>query len=152
VVSPEGTLEASAFGNPVADSGSYFLSIYDYAAAAAELVVEAQIAGAGSCDGAPCWKAVADKGWSYKDKRGDSDGITQVKFKGGAAGKPSLQISGKGENLPLPAAFSDERTFQQDGLVVVQLQNENRGDCWTSSFAATQTGKNNGLTFKAAAH
>jgi hypothetical protein len=88
------------FGDPVNGSTAYAVCLYD---AAQVLRGEYSVVRAGAmCGNKPCWKALSDKGYLYKDKDGTADGITQVKLTGGDAGKGSVKIQGKNSSGNLP--------------------------------------------------
>jgi len=138
------------FGNPVDGSSGYALCLYDETGGNRELVLEMAGAAAGSCSGKPCWKAVSDKGWAYKNKKGNTDGVTKIALRGGAAGKPMLQWAGKGTSLDLPAPVSGSAYFAVDSALTVQLHRDDDGRCWTSTYEAASVKKNDAAQFKAA--
>jgi len=135
----------SDFGDPVAGDPSYTLCLYDQADTTPVLKMSATVRAGGSCADKPCWKAVSDKGWAYKNKTNLSNGINKVAFKGGVAGKSSLQVAGKGAALPLPAPAGATHFFDHD--VVVQLHGSNPQNCWSSTFTTAK--KNDGEQYKA---
>jgi trimeric autotransporter adhesin len=135
----------SSFGDPVGGGTAYALCLYDTTGGAAVLKMGVSIPAGGTCGTQPCWKALAQKGWSYKN----TSGITKVLLIGGAAGKPSLQVRGKGMTLPLPAPLSGSQYFDEDPAVVIQLHSSNTMSCWSSSFAAAGTVRNAGGQFQA---
>ena len=143
------TASQSAFGDPVGGSPAYTLCLYDQTGSVSSLKMGMSLAAGGICSGdKPCWKALSDKGWAYKNKTGNDDGLTQLKFKGGDPGRPSLQVSGKGASLPLPAPFGPTELFDQDTEVVIQLHASDPDACWSSTFLTHK--KNDGESFKAA--
>ena len=77
------------------------------------------------------------------------DGVVGLKFKGGDAGKPSLQLAGKGAALPLPAPVSGSQYFDHDTEVIVQLHASIPDDCWSSTFGPLSAKKNDGIQFRA---
>jgi hypothetical protein len=101
------------------------------------------------CGAKPCWQAVSNKGWTYRNKAGNGDGITKARLKGGAAGKPQVQVQAKGTNLPMPAPVSGTEFFDQDPAVIVQLHSSSPVNCWSSTFDDQSTKKNDGVQFKA---
>ena len=148
-----GSLSAAQgdFGDPVNGSPVYTLCVYDSTGGSPVFAMGLNVGSGGTCDGKPCWKAISDKGWSYKNKTGSAAGITKVKFKSGAAGKPSLFVAGRGAALPLPAPVSATEFFDQDSSVTVQLHGSAPAMCWSSTFAPSATKKNDAATFKALA-
>jgi hypothetical protein len=137
------------FGDPVNGSTSYLLCVYDESGGSPVLKLGPTIFGGGTCGKKPCWKAVSDKGWAYKNKGGNPDGMTMVTLKGGAAGKPLIKVTGQGSNLVLPAPVSGTKFFNQDTAVIVQVSRTDTATCWSSTFSATGTKTNNGTQFKA---
>ncbi len=139
----------SDFGNPVAGGTSYRLCIYDETAGVPVLRMGVAIPGGASCGGTACWRAVGASGWSYTDRAGTAGGIARVLLKGGAAGKPSVKVTGAGETLPLAAPFSATQFFAEEGAVTVQLSRTDAATCWSSTFTALGTTKNTVTEFKA---
>lgn len=139
------------FGDPVNDSSSYSLCMYDESVSVPTLVMGLAVEAQGTCDDDPCWKANRDKGWAYKNKAGNGVGVTKVAFKGGEAGKPSLQVAGKGASLALPTPRSGTEYLDLDTRVVVQFHAGSPANCWQSIFSLTGQKKNDGETFKAVA-
>lgn len=137
------------FGDPVNGSTTYQLCVYDDAAGSPTLKLAVSVPPGGTCGGKPCWKVVGRKGWSYKNKVGNGGGLIAAQLAGGAAGKPKLKVQGKGPNLSLPVPTSSMTFFNEDPAVIVQLHSTNTGNCWSSSFAASGTKKNDGDQFKA---
>lgn len=87
----------SDFGDPVADDTGMRLCVYD---AADALVLDLPVQRAGDLCGPkqkPCWKALADKGFAYKDPLAEASGVTKIGAKGGAAGKGSIVVAGKND-------------------------------------------------------
>lgn len=62
-----------------------------------------------------------------------------------------MLVKGKGAALPLPAPLSGSEFFDQDTEVIVQFHSSTPDRCWTSSFDAPDTKKNDGIQFKAIA-
>jgi len=139
----------SDFGNPVAGGTSYRLCIYDETAGTPVLRMGVTIPGGAPCGAAACWKAVGASGWSYTDRAGTAGGIARVLLKGGAAGKPSVKVTGAGEILPLSAPFSVTQFFAEESAVTVQLSRTDAATCWSSTFTAPGTTKNTVTEFKA---
>jgi hypothetical protein len=107
-------LAQADFGDPLQGGGTaYTACVYD---AAGALVGSMEVDRADeTCGTKDCWKPIGapppdGKGYVYKDSTASSDGITQIKLKGGGAGKSSVQIKGannaaQGE-LPLPVGLA----------------------------------------------
>ncbi len=144
------TLTQASFGDPLNGTTSYRLCVYDQSAGLPGLKMGAVIDPGGSCPTKPCWRTVSDKGWKYTSRDGNAYGINKVGMKGGAAGKPFLQLAGKAGNLPVPAPIAAIRYLDQDTQVIVQLHSSNPANCWESSFGIGNTKINDGSSFKAA--
>ena len=135
------------FGDPATGTTSYNLCVYDETASLPVFKMGATVVPGGMCGTKPCWKAISDKGWAYKNKLGNGDGITKAHLKGGAPGKPQVQVQAKGSSLPMPAPVSGTEFFDQDPAVIVQLHNSSSANCWSSTFDSSK--KNDGTQFKA---
>ncbi len=77
------------------------LCVYD-ASGSGQPIFEGGLKAGGSCDGKPCWKGDATKGYGYKDKAGTPDGVAKAKLKPGDAGKAQVQVQAKGVNFTAP--------------------------------------------------
>lgn len=88
------------FGDPVNGTTAYAVCVYD---AADVLRGQYSLLRAGAtCTDKPCWKAVSDKGYTYKDKYATADGIMQAQLTGGDAGKGKVKFKGKNSSGDLP--------------------------------------------------
>jgi len=84
----------STFGDPVGGTTVATLCIFnDVGSPVGQLVVDR--AGQ-TCGVKPCWKASGTQGLAYQDKLASAQGITKIRFGGGAAGKG--KASGQGKN------------------------------------------------------
>lgn len=130
------------FGDAVGGSASYHVCLYDASLATQPLLDVGTTAG-GTCGGAPCWKATGTTGYRYKDKVGDSDGLTLLSLKSGIAGKAKVLAKAAGTNLVLPS-------LPLVPPVVVQLLVDDgmTSQCWQTTFADPPT-KNDAAKFKA---
>jgi len=141
---------ASNFADPVGAAATYRLCVYD-SSVSAQPVFESDIpAGPGAelCGTKPCWKRLgpesAPKGYKYKDKAADPDGITDIKMKAGTAGRAQVQVKGKGALLAPPdtAALVLPVTLQllvDDGTV----------ECFQTVFSSGGVKKQDAESFKA---
>jgi hypothetical protein len=139
------------FGNPLADGGTnYTVCIYDDAN---QLAGQISVSRAGDDCGsppAPCWQAISDKGYIYKDKLSAADGVLKMVMTGGDAGKGKATVTGKnnsakGQNsLPTGIATLLENNTQ----ATVQLLT-NDASCFGATV--TQVKKADGAQFKATA-
>lgn len=117
-----------------ADGTAYTACVYDDAS---RLVGQFQVNRAGDdCGGRPCWKAVGGlppngKGYVYKDKLLESDGIKQLKLLGGPAGKSKIQW--KGDNnaakglTALPARLAEDLAGSTSATV--QIHGDDPAHC-----------------------
>ncbi len=130
-----GTIGGSAdFGDPLATTG-YAMCVYD----GASLVESHLIAPGGDCDGQPCWQTIGTKGFKYKNKNGNDEGITKVLLKSGT-GKAKIIVQGKGANVSIPAS---DPIYAQAPSLTVQLV-ASTGTCWQATYpnpADTSTGE-----------
>ena len=104
-------------------------------------------AGGAECGGKPCWRRLgqesAPKGYKFKSKTAEPDGITGVKLKAGVGGKSQVQVKGKGQLLAPPdtAAVALPLTIQllvDDGTVA----------CFQTTFASSGLAKQSEDTLK----
>lgn len=136
------------FGDPVSGETSFALCLYDQSAGTAHLQLAIGIAAGGTCGSLPCWRALGHKGWAFADQTGGSGGITKMQLLGGEAGRSRLQLRAKGPRLSLPAPMNGA-AFDQDPAVIVQLRASGTARCWTSTFDAASTSRNDEGQFKA---
>jgi cysteine-rich repeat protein len=90
-------VQAGAFGDPVAGDTAVRVCVYDDADA---LALELNVDRAGDLCGAkqqPCWKPIEGKGYAYEDSSAEASGVSNLKAKGGKAGKGSLVVKSKND-------------------------------------------------------
>ncbi len=73
-------------------------------------------------------------GFSYTDKTGANEGIRRVQIRPRANGQTRFRLSGKGPSLPLPGPAAPGIYFENDPVVVVQVENS-AGACWRENLA-----------------
>jgi hypothetical protein len=130
----------SQFGNPATGSTAYRICIYD---GANQLRGTYTVARAGqTCGTMPCWAAVSDKGYKYKDKAAAADGVMMMKLNGGAAGKGTVKVKGKGASLPTGIAAA----LQNESSATVQILSTD-ADCF--GLGLTKVKKADGAVFNA---
>jgi hypothetical protein len=134
------------FGDPVAADTAATACIYDDSGS---LVTGLVIDRAGQlCDGKPCWKALATKGWLYKDKLASTDGISKILFKAGDPGKGKGSVSGKNNpkkgQTALPIGVVGALT--QNATPTIQLVTS---DGFCVSATITEVKKDDGLQYQA---
>ena len=144
-------LSQADFGDPTLDGGSLAVCVYDQRGGVPALVFGASIELGGVCLGKPCWEAVRTMSWRYGNRSGNAAGLRAVVLGGGAAGKPSVVVLGGGQALAAPPPFETTQLLAQDQSVVVQLSSTTPQRCWSSSFTASSTRRNDGLVFRARA-
>jgi hypothetical protein len=138
-----GTLALPELGDPFTTT-AFALCLYDDD----DLVMQATVEPGGICSGKPCWKDLRGKGFAWKNRAANPDGVTALQIRTGS-GKARLSIKGKGPaaDLSLPAL-----PLVQAGAITVQLvKNPGAGSgCWTASLTAPAA-KNDGSRFSDAA-
>ena len=135
------TMQA-AFGDPTA-TADYALCIY--AGTAQALTMQAFAPAGGTCGSAPCWSAVATKGYRRKDAAASTTGLSRILLKGGSVSSKIL-VKGKDANLDL-----SPNTLPLDAMadVVVQLSDSDNTNCWASAFPPSSVKKNVAGQFRA---
>ncbi len=142
----KGTANLPDFGDPVLSTG-YSLCLWEDGA----VVAQATVSPGGTCGSKPCWKKTgsiaAPKGFKFKNKDTNSDGVLQVGLKAGA-GKAKLLWKGRGTNLLLPGAANASQYFA-GGSLMVQLLRDDDTTCWQSEFTPADFKKNTPTKMKA---
>ncbi len=90
----------SEFGNPLT-APDYTVCVFDQTGQS--LAFTATAPAGGTCGGKPCWRAARGKGFTYRDRDGTPDGLTDVVLKSGKAGHALVSVAGRGAHLRLPA-------------------------------------------------
>jgi len=121
------------FGDP-AGSDAYALCLYDRPAGVPRLLVRADAPAGGTCGKRRCWRARGRTGFRYRNTGGAPDGLVAIDLRAGGPGQASIEVTGGGPNLMLPA-------LPVDPPVSVQLQATN-GSCWEASYAAESLRRN----------
>lgn len=103
-----------------------------------ELLMQAEIAPGGLCNGKPCW-AETTAGFTYKDPSGAQSGITVLALKANA--KPKTKINAKGQG----AALADAPLPLPDA-VMAQIVNGKTGQCFETYFLEPTAVKRNSAT------
>jgi hypothetical protein len=134
-------------GNPLMNGGTaYHVCLYDNGGA---LVGQLDVDRAGAtCGSAACWKAVGGdppggKGYKYTDKAATADGVTQILYLSGAAGKTKGLVKGAGSSLPVGIAAA----LQNATSATVQLRGSDAPKCL--SVTVTEIKKHDPTFFKA---
>ena len=87
----------AALGDPLSTT-AVATCLYDESSATPALLFRAVIPPGGTCDGKPCWKAIAKGGVKFKSKTG-ADGIVALTLRPGATGDPKADVKGVGTGL-----------------------------------------------------
>jgi hypothetical protein len=134
-------------GNPLNGGGTaYKLCIYDNMS---NLVGHLLVDRAGAtCGGNPCWKALggdppSGKGYKYRDGTLAASGVSQILFKGGAAGESKALLKGSGSGLPTGITAA----LQSATSATVQLIGNGAPKCLSVNL--TQIKKHEADSFKA---
>ncbi len=131
-------------GDPL-DSTGYSLCLY--AGSSAALLTTAAAPAGGTCAGNPCWKAVASKGYRFKDKTAANDGGTfLMKLLAGTAGKSKILFKAKGSNMNIAPSTLPVDT---SGPVIVQFISNDAAECWGMNFPPAAIRRNDDRIFKA---
>jgi hypothetical protein len=132
------------FGDPVSVNGTaYAVCLYD---AADILRGQYSLVQAGAtCGDKPCWKAVSDKGYMYKDKDATADGIVQAQLSGGDAGKGKIKFKGKNSSGNLPTGVVAGLMQNPSGATVQILSSD--GTCFGTGLTVIK--KADGTVFHA---
>jgi cysteine-rich repeat protein len=138
---PGAETELADFGDPLTTT-DYALCLYD-ASTTSQPVLEALAPAGGTCDGQPCWKEKGEKGFDYRDKGLDPDGLQRIALRAGVDGKARVLVRGKGVNLPMPQ-------LPLKAPVIVQLQASN-GACWEAEYGGRFVVQNEERGFRAKA-
>jgi hypothetical protein len=125
---------------------AYHMCLYD---GVGNLVGKLNVDRAGAtCGSAPCWKALGGdpptgKGYKYADKAATADGLTQILYLSGAAGKTKALVKGAGANLPTGIAA----LLQSSMSATAQLRGNDAPKCL--SVTVTDVKKHDPTLFKA---
>ena len=84
------------------------------------------------CGTNPCWKVFGGVGFTYRDKVGTPDGLTNIRLKSGGAGKGKIGVKGGGANLHLPM-------LPLTTPVRVQLRRTDSNVCWDATYSTAVT-------------
>jgi hypothetical protein len=139
-----GSVAQADFGDPVAGTTGYAVCVYDESE---QVVADVRVDRAGAtCGGAPCWRALADTGYRYKDLQGSADGVRTIVARGGS-GTGRLVV--KGRNTASSGGLPTGITAGLAGAtaVVVQVRSDD-GACFGGRL--DQVRRADALVFKAA--
>jgi hypothetical protein len=118
----------SDFADPLTGPASYHVCVYD-ASPEPQPLLDLSVEPGGDCAGKPCWRAVSTKGFRYRNKDGNPDGMTGLKLGSGAEGKSRIQVKAGGLSAATPG-------LPLTSPVVVQLLIDGGMgvECWQTSY------------------
>ncbi len=122
--------------NPTA-TAEYRLCLY----AGGSLALGADVPAGGTCSGKPCWAVQPTKGFKFKDKTAENDGILTIRAKASLKDRTSIQAKGRGAaltDLSLPLAEP----------VVAEMHNVESGLCFTTSYSGAEIRENDSSSGK----
>ncbi len=122
-------------GDPVGGGSSYALCAYDQSGPGetANLILETVAPSGGApCEGEPCWKALKNGGYKYKNKSTLPFGTKTALVKPVKGGKTRLVMTGSGSALGVSSLDAIS------GPVTVEFQNTAGfdGPCWSVTYDA----------------
>jgi cysteine-rich repeat protein len=125
------------FGDPASGPVRYGLCLYDQSASSQPLA-KLEILPGGTCSARDCWRELG-RGFKYRSRTGNGDGVRSVDLFAGDAGKARAGVVAKGARLTIP-------TLPLSPPVMVQLHND-FGACWGAVYSIPV--KNDDSRFKA---
>ena len=120
---PGAATTTADFADPTA-TDDYTFCLYD----GSGLMTRARIEAGADCAGKPCWRATAD-GYRMKDKTAAFGGIERLTLRGGAEGKASIILRGRGENLDPPDLTNLMSPF------TLELRHGSGTECWSATYS-----------------
>ena len=103
------------------------------------LLFSGRVPAGGVCHGFACWKTIAGKGYTYKDKDRTPDGMEKLQLTSGIAGAAKISAKGKADNLVMPVLGSL--------ATPIEAQLRGAGICWSATYSTPL--KNDATQFKA---
>lgn len=149
------TTQIHDLGDPVNATTQYALCVYDQADGRPTLKLSINAPPGGLCGAAaiPCWRQVgtpgAPKGFSYDDPQATSDGVKSLLLRGirvGSGARARLRLIARGINLTLPEPAANDRYFEQNTGVTVQVVHSD-GYCWEVTY--TNARRNDAISYQA---
>ncbi|MBI1815192.1 MAG: hypothetical protein HYR72_09455 [Deltaproteobacteria bacterium] len=125
------------FGDPTATT-AYSLCVYDTSG----LVLSAEVAAGGTCNTAPCWRAIGTTGFLYRDGAGTSAGVQVMRLSGSTHAAASVSVIARGMNLP-------DLATPLSAPITVQLGQSPGSICFESVFDAATIARNDGTQMRA---
>jgi len=111
--------------------------IYDNSGAG-QPVTSSAVAGVGTCNGKPCWKAAGSKAFRYKDKTAGFSGIKFIKLKSGDTGKSKIIAKTKGAFFTSPVP-----PVSLPATIQMIINDGTTSNCWQATYSQSiknQTG------------
>jgi len=132
---------AEALASPL-EGAEYRLCLYDGSASGWRLAADLTLPVGGG------WTDLGTRGFSYRDRAGGWNGVTDVRIRTGAASRSRLRLRAGGSGLALPQPAAPGRYFDGQPAVIVELAAP-AGPCWTADFPATAVRENSAAAFRA---
>ncbi len=127
-----------AFGDPVTTT-NYDACIFDESAGPPALVMHTDVLPALECNNKPCWNAIGDHAFKYRNGDGVPNGATKLILKSGVESKTKVIFKAKGELLEIPPLpFNLPFRFQ--------MRND-LGECWEAIYTEAGVSKNDDASF-----
>jgi hypothetical protein len=124
----KGDTSLAELGDPTVAT-DYRLCVYD---SNDSILMDLLAPAAGTCDGKPCWKKAGTKGFNYRHKNGQANGITGINLRSNTTpGKAKMLVKGKGSYLSVPSL----PLVQAPNPVRVLLVNSSTSACWIASYS-----------------
>jgi len=127
-----------AFGDPVTTT-NYDACIFDESAGAPALIMHTDVLPALDCHNKPCWKAIGDHAFKYRNGEGIPNGATKLILKSGEVSKTKVIFKAKGELLEIPP-LPLNLPFR------FQMRND-LGECWEAIYTEAGVSKNDDASF-----
>jgi hypothetical protein len=129
----------AAFGSPssgdVLTGTNYRFCLYD---GGSDLLLTAVAAAGGVCRTKPCWKAIAGKGFGYRNPDWTPGGLAKIRLRA-TPDRVKILVKGKGQYLHMPAL----------GSIILPLRAQlqaGSGACWEAAFSVPTV--NDGQEFR----
>ena len=127
-----------AFGDPVTTT-NYDACIFDESAGPPALIMHTDVLPALECNNKPCWNAIGDHAFKYRNGDGIPNGATKLILKSGVESKAKVIFKAKGELLEIPP-LPLNLPFR------FQMRND-LGECWEAIYTEAGVSKNDDASF-----
>lgn len=135
------TGSSSLVGDPTADT-DYALCIWDMQSGTP--ILSSQI----DVPAGPGWRAFSSAGsFRYDDPAGTNGGIERIRIRRNRDGLTKFFVRGSGASLSWPGPADATRRFSQEPEVIVELENDTPGGCWSLELSGAETRRNDSDRF-----